>query len=426
MQLKRLITGLGLAAGLVGIVFCGAVNAADKEPIRIGGLATLEGAFAVDGYDAMRGIEMALKEFNYEIAGHPLKLVKASSDATPNSAVDAARKLIEQDHVDILVGPLSGSEGIAVKGYAKKHPDKTFINGSSAAQDTTLRDPAENFFRFSTDGAQWMAGLGNYVYNTKGYRRIAIVSEDYSFPYTQVFGFQFEFCRDGGEVVHKHWVPIGTKDYSAVIAQLPSDIDAIYVMLGGSDAVNFLTQYRQYGGDKPMIGSSVTVDQTVLSSKGPFKKYVVGTPSAGPIADSWDNSRWQEFVERYQKMFPDGFPTPSLFAETYYVNTKAALLALQKVDGDLSDGQKRFQKELANLTFETPTGPVSLDQNREGISVNFVTEVAEKPNGELYNKVVKVIENVNQTLGMDRNEFLALGKVSRDTPSCESLRNVGK
>ena len=43
----------------------------------------------------------------------------------------------------------------------RRKPDVTFVNGTSAAQDTTLRDPAPNFFRFSTDGAQWMAGLGD-------------------------------------------------------------------------------------------------------------------------------------------------------------------------------------------------------------------------------------------------------------------------
>ena len=46
----------------------------------------------------------------------------------------------------------------------------------------------------------------------------------------------------------KSWVPIGTKDFSSVIAAMPDDIDAIYVVLGGADAVNFLTQYQQAGG----------------------------------------------------------------------------------------------------------------------------------------------------------------------------------
>jgi len=70
----------------------------------------------------------------------------------------------EYDKVDLVVGPLSGSEGIAVKNYAKTQPQVTFLNGASAAQDTTLRDPAPNFFRWQTEGAQWMAGLGEYAY----------------------------------------------------------------------------------------------------------------------------------------------------------------------------------------------------------------------------------------------------------------------
>ena len=51
-----------------------------------------------------------------------------------------------------------GSEGIAVKNYSKSQPNITFINGSSGAQATTLVDPSPNFFRFNTEGAQWMVG----------------------------------------------------------------------------------------------------------------------------------------------------------------------------------------------------------------------------------------------------------------------------
>lgn len=178
----------------------------------------------------------------------------------------AARKLVEQDGVTILVGPLSGDEGLAVRDYALTQPGVTFINGTSAAQDTTLRNPAPNFFRFTTDGAQWMAGLGTYAYDEKGYRSVAVVAEDYSFPYTQVFGFFAEFCAAGGTAESRSWVPIGTKDFSSVIAALPEDVDAIYVALGGADAVNFLGQYQQSGGTAPLVGGSITVDQTVLTS----------------------------------------------------------------------------------------------------------------------------------------------------------------
>src|SRR5690606_18766534 len=117
------------------------------------------------------------------------------------------------------------------------------------------------------------------------------------------------------------------KDFSTIVASIPDEIDAIYVALGGADAINFLSQYEQAGGDKPMIGGSITVDQTILGSKGRQKDYMIGTASAGPIADDWDDPRWKAFVAAYREAFPDGFPSPSLFAHGYYVSTLAVLAA---------------------------------------------------------------------------------------------------
>ena len=389
--------------------------------IKMGSLATLEGAFTVLGEDSMRGVKMALNEFNYSVAGKKIQLITGSSDASPDSAIRATRKLVEQDGVQLLVGPLSGSEGLAIKDYAKTKPNVTFVNGTSAAQDTTLRNPADNFFRFSTDGAQWMAGLGEYAYKEKGYRSVAVLAEDYSFPYIQVFGFLEPFCRLGGKsaIDARFWVPIGNKDYSSVIAALPDDVDAIYVALGGADSVNFLTQYEQAGGELPLIGGSITVDQSVLGSKGKTRKFVIGTPAAGPISDTWKDSRWDKFVADYKKQFPDGFPSPSLFAHGYYINTKAALLGLLLVGGDLSDGGKKYRQALSSLTFDTPTGMVSLDERRNAIADIYLTEVIEGTGGNLMNKTIKVIPQVSQTFGMEYNKFLNYGQVGRENPRCD-------
>ena len=413
------VTRRTLLAAAAAVAMAGPATAEDT--IKMGGLAVLEGAFAVLGEDSMRGIELALEEYGYMAGGKKIELITGSSDASPDSAIRATRKLVEQDGVQIMVGPLSGSEGLAVKDYAKTQPNVTFLNGSSAAQDTTLRDPAENFFRFSTEGAQWMAGVGEYAYNEKGYRTVAVLAEDYSFPYTQVFGFLEPFCRLGGKSPEdaRFWVPIGNKDYSSVIAALPDDVDAIFVALGGADAVNFLTQYEQAGGELPLIGGSITVDQTVLGSKGRTRDFIIGTPSGGPISDTWENDNWAAFVAAYQKQFPDGFPSPSLFAHAYYINTKAALLALDEVGGDLSDGGAKLRDVLSNLSFETPTGKVSLDERRNAIADIFLTEVIEGPDGNLVNKTISVTPQVSQTFGVEYEEFLKYGAVSRTNPVCE-------
>lgn len=412
--MKHSVMALSLLASVAYVV-----PAYADDTIKVGLLATLEGAFTVLGQDGVRGAELALKEHNYTAGGKKLEIVKGSSDASPDSAVKAARKLVEQDGVKILIGPLSGDEGLAIKDYAKTKPDVTFVNGTSAAQDTTLRDPAPNFFRFSTDGAQWMAGLGDYAYNVRHFKKVVTVAEDYSFPYTQVFGFMAEFCKAGGHVPKKFWVPIGNKDFSSVIAAIPDDVDAIYVALGGADGVNFLTQYQQAGGQAPLIGGSITVDQTVLGTKGKQRDYVIGTPAAGPIADNAQDAPWKKFVADYKAAYPDGFPSPSLFAQGYYINTEAVLLALDKVHGDLSDGEKKFREALSTLDFQTPTGEVKLDHNRQAIADNYLTEVAKADDGHLYNKVIKVVHSVNQTLGQPEADFLKLGRANRDNPDCK-------
>lgn len=418
MGMLSLMTACGGTAPTSGGGLSSGTPASSSNEIRIGALATLAGPFAVDGQDALRGVRMAIAEFGGKIGNKTITLVSESSDATPAVARNAARKLIEQDNVDLMIGPLSGDEGLAVRDYAKTQPGKVFLNGSSAAQDTTLRNPAPNFYRFATDGVQWMAGLGTYVYTTQGYKRVAILAEDYSFPYSQVGGFMTEFCKAGGHVVKKFWVPIGTTDYSSVVSAMPTDIDAIYVALGGSDSINFLKQYVQFGGKAKLIGGTVTVDQTVLSTKGPLYQHVLGVASASPIADNNPDPAWQQFVHTYKTMFPDGFPSPSLFAFTYYVNTKAALLALQQVNGDLSNGESHLKQVLSTLQFNTPTGPVKLDHNRQAIANNFVTVVNKQPDGTLFNKLIQVVPNVNQTLGVPEAQYLQLGEFNRDNPSC--------
>jgi ABC-type branched-subunit amino acid transport system substrate-binding protein len=414
-MLKRRV---GLIA-LLSLVLSGAAVA--QEKIRVGVTATLEGTYTVLGEDGIRGFQTALNVLGKKVGDKELEFVIASTDATPDSAVRAVRKLIEQDKVQLLLSPLSGDEGIAVKNFAKTRPELTFINAASGALETTYVDPAPNFFRFNMDGAQWQVGLGRYAYDVKGYKKIATVGEDYSFVYTQVFGLVLEYCAAGGKITSRQWVPLGTKDFASIIAALPDDVDAIYLGLGGADAVNFLNQYQQAGGKAKLLGGSIMVDQTVLSAKGDAKKALLGTIAASGQADTWDDPGWQKFVKAYQDAFPPAkrFPSPSLLATNYYGATMALILGLRKVNGDLSNNQAKFRRALASLEIDAPNGKIKLDSNRQAIGTNFVTEVVDDGKGALFSKVVKVVPNVNQTLGYDPAVFAKIGLPSRTVPECK-------
>jgi len=392
-----------------------------QEKLKIGVMATLSGALTSGGEDGVRGIQLAAKQANNKIAGREIETIIVATDASPDSALRAARKLVEQDKVQLIIGPLSGSEGIAMRDYSKTVPNLVMINGSSGALETTFVNPSPNFFRFNSDGAQWMAGLGEYVFKDKGYKKIAIIGEDYSFPYTQVLGFALGYCKAGGQIPQRQWVPLGTKDFGSVIANIPDDVDAVFLGLGGGDAVNFLNQYSQTGGKAKFVGGSIMVDQTVLSSKGAAKRLLVGTPSSSGVADAWDDPKWVAFVKAYQDAFPADkrFASPSLFAANYYNAFNALAKAMDKVGGDISDGGAKLRAELAKTELDAPNGKIKLDANRHAVATTFITEVAELPNGELTNKFIKTVPDVPQTLGLSPEAFKAAGLPSRTNPECK-------
>ena len=203
-------------------------------------------------------------------------------------------------------------------------------------------------------------------------------------------------------MLDKAWVPLGSKDYSSVIAKIPKDVDALLVVLGGADAVNFLTQYEKAGGDKPMLGGSITVDQDGAQLQGQAPRVAASArrrPARWPIAR---RRRVEGLRRRLQRptRFADGFPSPSLFAYVYYINMKATLDGLDAVKGDLSGNQAKYREALSKMVLKTPTGDVKLDANRQAIGTTFVTEVVKDSQGNLFNKVNSKVDNVEQTLGM--------------------------
>lgn len=395
---------------------------ASAETIKIGVLATLKGAFTVLGEDGVRGLEIALKEIGNKAGGKDIELIIQSTDASAEGAILGARKLVEEDKVDLVIGPLASAAGVAIKNYSQSKPQVTFLNGISSAQETTYVEPSENFFRFNTDAAQWSAGLGDYAFKNKGYKSVVTIGEDYSFAHTQVLGFTVEYCAAGGDIKDRHWVPLGTKDFSEVISDIPKDVDAVYLALSGGDATNFLKQYQKAGGSAKLIGGSTMVDGSLLNYKGEGRQALVGTLSSGPQADTWDNPKWQSFIKSYQTTFSSDqrFLSPSLLATGYYNATKAAGQCLNKINGNLADDHKALRACLSTLELDAPNGKISLDKNRQAIGNNFVTEIIETDDGKLVKQLVLIKENITQTLGINPKSFAKIGSPSRENPVCKA------
>ncbi|WP_419554616.1 ABC transporter substrate-binding protein [Candidatus Poriferisodalis sp.] len=398
-------------------------DAPGTDRIVIGAISTLDGPFAALGDFSMHGVKLALLEYGgtldgtatrdgvsgASVAGIPIELVIEGSDATPDVAVEATRKMVEQDGANIVIGPLSGDEGLALKDYIRELPHVTLVNGTSASQDLTLRDPADNVFRFGGDGAMWTFGVGTYAYEELGYRRIATVAEDYSYPYDQVGAVLTEFCALGGTVAERIWVPLGTQDYSSFVAQIPSDVDGVFFAMGGTDAINFVKQYDEFTGQAiPLIAGPTAVDQSVLSELGSRAE---GLISSGPVVDDSGLAEFDAFAEYLDSVFPG--QTPNIFNVYYYVAIKSALQALEEVGGDINDDSRAFQAALAQQSWVTPIGPVSLDDNRQAVVDMYLRRVENGAQG-----TIETLPKVNATLGFDRDDYIAQGSFSRENPSC--------
>lgn len=420
MTLNRRSAAIGAAAGvfaLLAVAGCSATSGGgggggggeDDGPLTIGVMATSEGNLAFGMGEAKAAIGVAMEALGGtvdggEIGGREVEIIYAGTDGTSGSAQTQVKKLVENDGVDIVFGPVSGDEGEAVVQYALTVPDVTFVNGSASPVGMTL-EGAENFFRFHGDSAMWMGGLGNYAHDEKGYQKIYAIAEDYSFPYDNAGGFFSEFCAAGGEVNGNAWVPVGTTDYATIIAQIPSDTDAVYVGLGGADAASFLSQAVTSGVNLPLVGGSIAVDTTALSGDANIASAAVGTITGGPVpGGGYDNPEWQPFVDAYVTQ-PDAFPSPSIFSILYYNSFQSLVLGLEEVEGDLGDGQADLRDALGSLSWDSPTGPISMDENRQAIVDNFLIEVVEGDDGALTQQNISEATGVKQgTTVYDRFE----------------------
>jgi branched-chain amino acid transport system substrate-binding protein len=422
------LSGVVAVAGCLGAALAGVTIAAGSAatPIKIGILSTCQGPFAPFYPETTAGARTALIQLaggqpagtsatsavtGSQIGGHPIQLVFGCSNAQPDVALKEARRLVEQTKVDILLGPLSGDEGIAIANYSKKRPNTTFVNGTSAAQDTTLHVRSPNFFRFTTDGAQWMAGLGAYAYNTLGWKNAVVIGDDYSFPYTQAAGFVAEFCAVGGNIVKRIWPPLGTKDYSGFITQIPrTGVDGFMLAVGGTGTVAFVKDFEGLAGNvsKKMVGGSVTIDPTAISALG---DRLTGVVAGEPIPPDSTSAAWLKYANAVKKYYPKVSPN-SLFTAGYYDEMTGIVLGLKAVGGDLSDGGKKFRTALAKVSWNSEHGPVKLDANRNAIADNFVVQVT-KGGGF---RTLKDVHGVDQTFG---GHFSATTPtVGRNTPAC--------
>jgi branched-chain amino acid transport system substrate-binding protein len=451
MRRRKLIPFAVLAVLVAAIAASAATATNTASTIKVAVLSDCQGAFgSFDGQD-LAGVVAAMSQYagakpvnandprkgwkGGSINGHPLKLVGVGcSNDKADTAIKETKRLMEQLGADVMIGPLSGDESIAVANYAKQHPTKTFVDGSAGAQDTTLKVRAKNFFRFNGDGAMWNAGLGDLAYNKLHWKTAAVVADDYSFAWTSAAGFIAEFCAVGGKVTKRVFPPLNTTDYSSYAQQMPTNVDGTFVAVGGAGLIPFLKAYEQAHGPidgKKFIGNLFwgTPGQFEQLSTRVVGAYVGGAGTAGdlatPAAKNYANNiigKWFKTIPPYGAAAPQAAST---FTFGYFANTWGLIKGLQAVKGNLSGGQKALQAALSKTKLASPYGPMHLDKNRQAVIPVYYQQLYTK-DGKLAVKTVGYIPQVDQTFGGTFSPTTAAP--GRTSPACvkRSLPWIGK
>jgi branched-chain amino acid transport system substrate-binding protein len=227
-----------------------------------------------------------------------------------------------------------------------------------------------------------------------------VIAEDYAFPYSQVQGFMSEYCRSAARC-RRRLGAAGRQGLLVGDRQDPEGRRRAAGVLGGADAVNFLTSTKRRRADKPILGGSITVSQDVLNYRGKRRDSLVGTLSAGPLADAYDaptGRRSSPTTRRTTRSRPAASRARACSPTCTTWNMKAALDGWPAVNGDLSATRRSTARRCRKMSLKTPNGDVRLDANRQAIGTTFVTEVVKDAQGNLFNKVHSKVDNVEQLL----------------------------
>lgn len=401
-----------LASSLATVAAASTARAQTSGPIRIGLMAPLTGVAAAGGREIVDGFTMYWSEIKNMAGGRKVEVLVEDDASNPDTALQKARRLVEQTKVDFLAGNLLANTGLAVANYVKGNGVPYFIP-VIAANDLTQRARIKNVIRVGGYAAsQFSPPLADWALK-QGYRRVAMIAQDYTFGHEQCGGFAQTFTEGGGTVVGQFWHPLNTADYSPYLGQVASlKPDVVFAMETGADSTRLVQQYASFGlkGRIPLLGAQNTIDQSVIRTMGPECEGII---SAAHFAEGADLPATQAFVKAYAGRYDNKIP--SLYGFTHYIGAMWIAKAINAINGKIEDRNLFLDTVLKTDLPESPLGkPVRLDAYGNPVYDVFIRRVMKNKEGKYVNAPIDSYPQVSQFWKYDPETFMKQPPYSRD------------
>ena len=334
-------------------------RASAADPIRVGVISPLTGAWTVYGKAHSAGFEMAVDEINEKggVLGRPLEVVLGDSKTEPRIVVEQANRLIRQEQVDFLAGTFSSAErnaaGPVVTSANKILLYPTFYEGQEKEYYPGVCN--KNIFMFGPEPTQQVWPHMEYMMSNFG-KKFFMIGSDYAWPRVTNLVTKRKLEELGGEVVAEVYIPFNTPQYESVLRDIrDSGADIIFHSLTGSDTVNFRRQYAAAGMKDDFTFWTVDDEEVVTSGLGP--EVSQGDYVSFDYFMTIEHSNNKAFLDRFKGKFGQDALMNTVGVAMYNAAYMAAA-AIEKT-GEVSTDALR--EGLRGITFDdAPQGPVRM------------------------------------------------------------------
>jgi branched-chain amino acid transport system substrate-binding protein len=391
MRLSRrtFLTGVSAAAG-VAIGPWVPKSLAQGGPLKIGLVLPYSGVYQVLGESITQGMELVFAREGNKVAGRDVVMIKEDDEMQPPVGIRKTEKLIESDKVDILTGPVHS--GILMGMRDKVHNSKTILIVSNAGADAISRERCSKWI-FRTSFSNWQPNqpMGGWVAKNVS-KEVFITAPNYQAGKDQLNAFKETFVPAGGKLIGEEYPKLGETDYAPLLTKIrQSGAKAVYAFFSGTDAVNFVKQYDQFGlkGQVKLTGAGFLTEPDVLPAQGKSALGVITGHFYTPQLDSPVNKKFvSDFKAKFGGKSPDGFACQG------YDTAEVIVRALKTVNGNTQDKEK-LVAALEKVQFESPRGWFSFDPKTHNVvqPYIYVREVKEVAGG-LDNVPIDRVANV--------------------------------
>ena len=340
---------------------------AQSGPVKIGVILPYTGVYAVLGESITQAMELVFARENWTVAGRKIEMIKEDDEMKPPVGIRKTEKLIDSDKVDILTGPVHS--GILMGMRDKVHNSKTILIVSNAGADAISRERCSRWiFRTSFSNWQPCQPMGGWVAKNVS-KEVFQVAPNYQAGKDMMNAFKETFLPAGGKVVAEDYPKLGETDYAPYLTKIKqSGAKAVFAFFSGTDAVNFVKQYDQFGLKQSikLTGAGFLTEPDVLPAQGGAALGIITGHFYTPLLDNPVNHRFvKDFRDKFFGKIPDGFACQG------YDTAEVIVRALKAVNGNTQDKDKLVDA-IAKMEFDSPRGRFRFDPKTHNVIQPYI------------------------------------------------------